>query len=210
MHACTCTLQVKRKKIVPIKLEENYNPKGALGLIVAGAIYVDFSDTSKFTDNISSLKREIDSALGKTGPVAAPAMEHHETKDHPMRVSWVEQRSGSWNGAADKIINALKAKNAKRNQVVAISAHNNGATSDAIFAAFYDLNEPGDGDLNLAYEFQNEAYAWKKFYEKTSQQIHGLKGQDVISLTGSCNEKDRSVFTLSSSSQALVRAQPIS
>ena len=186
---------MKQKKIVPIKLESSYNPSGALGLIVAGSLYIDFSDSSKFEDNIVGLEKEINAALGKsTAMYQAPAAQKAPEEDHRMRIKWVEQRYGSWNGAADKVINALKAKGVKRDQLVSINAHNNGKREDAIFAAFYDLNEPGNGDLNLAYEFQNASYGWDKFYQTAAQQIQGIKANDVISLTGCCNQKGRSVF----------------
>ena len=185
---------MKQKKIVPIKLESTYNPSGALGLIVAGSLYIDFSDSSKFEDNIAGLEKEINAALGKSTAIYQAPVAQKAPEDHRMRIKWMEQRYGSWNGAADKVINALKAKGVKRDQLVSINAHNNGKKEDAIFAAFYDLNEPGNGELNLAYEFQNASYGWDKFYQIAAQQIQGIKASDVVSLTGCCNEKGRSVF----------------
>eukprot|EP00794_Sanderia_malayensis_P005891 gene5891-6577_t len=55
----------KRKKIVPVKLDPNYEPSGALGLIAAGKIYVDFSDESQFESKLAALKKEIDAPFGK-------------------------------------------------------------------------------------------------------------------------------------------------
>eukprot|EP00794_Sanderia_malayensis_P019583 gene19583-21513_t len=50
----------KGKKIVPVKLDKNFEPDGALGILVAGKIFVDFSDESQFNSSIQSLKKEID------------------------------------------------------------------------------------------------------------------------------------------------------
>ncbi|XP_065064267.1 uncharacterized protein LOC135690596 isoform X2 [Rhopilema esculentum] len=57
--------QVKRKKILPIKMEKEFNATGALGLITAGKLYIDFSDLSKFDENVKSLEREVRSLLGE-------------------------------------------------------------------------------------------------------------------------------------------------
>ena len=56
--------QVNQKKIIPIKMEKGFNATGSLGLITAGKLYIDFSDMSKFNENIKSLKKEIESHLG--------------------------------------------------------------------------------------------------------------------------------------------------
>ena len=53
-----------RKKIIPIKIEEEYRPQGPLGLIVSGALYVDFSDPSKFDEKVEELTSEIMLVLG--------------------------------------------------------------------------------------------------------------------------------------------------
>ena len=59
--------QDKGKNIIPIKIEDGYSPSGSLGLITAGKVYVDFSNWSKFDENIKSLKKEIESYLSPTG-----------------------------------------------------------------------------------------------------------------------------------------------
>ena len=50
-----------RKKIVPIKIEKDYKPHGPLGLIVSGALYVDFSDPSQFHEKVKKLVAEMES-----------------------------------------------------------------------------------------------------------------------------------------------------
>ena len=57
--------QVKGKKILPIKVEKGFNATGALGLITAGKLYIDFSDLSKFDENVKSLEKEVRSLLGE-------------------------------------------------------------------------------------------------------------------------------------------------
>ena len=57
--------QDRKKGIIPIKLESGFNATGALGLITAGRLYIDFSDSSKFNDNMRGLKREIEAQVGR-------------------------------------------------------------------------------------------------------------------------------------------------
>ena len=54
----------KKKDIIPIKVESGFNATGALGLITAGRLYIDFSDSSKFDENLRGLKQEIESLTG--------------------------------------------------------------------------------------------------------------------------------------------------
>eukprot|EP00794_Sanderia_malayensis_P019557 gene19557-21488_t len=81
-HSCMKELDHaydKRKRIVPVKLEKNYNPSGALGLIAAGRIYEDFSDKSQFYLNFARLKRVIDAALGITDESKNKTLEGEST-----------------------------------------------------------------------------------------------------------------------------------
>ena len=59
--------QVSKKKIIPIKLEKGFNATGALGLITAGQLYIDFSNMSKFNENMESLKKEIQTSSASSG-----------------------------------------------------------------------------------------------------------------------------------------------
>eukprot|EP00794_Sanderia_malayensis_P012816 gene12816-14129_t len=191
--------QVKQKSIVPVKLEKNYSPSAALGLLVAGSLYIDFTDETRFEANIASLKKEINAAMGDKGPAqepSAPSLPTPSAGEHLMRVKWVESRSDGWQDGADKIIALLKEKSVLRGQVLAVDAHNNGARTQAMFSAFYDLNHPSNGEqaLNLAYEHQNASYSWQEFYETASRQVKGVKSEDIVTLTGCCNEKGHSVF----------------
>ena len=51
------------KKIIPIKFEKEYKPRGPLGLIVSGALFVDFSDPSQFNGKLEQLIAEIERAF---------------------------------------------------------------------------------------------------------------------------------------------------
>ena len=56
--------QEKKRTIIPIKVERGFNATGALGLIVAGKLYIDFSNTN-FDANMISLQKEIESHLSQ-------------------------------------------------------------------------------------------------------------------------------------------------
>eukprot|EP00794_Sanderia_malayensis_P012624 gene12624-13913_t len=58
----------KDKKIVPVKLGESYQMNEETGLIVAGKLYIDFSDGSRFDENIKALTKEVDEALDEQLP----------------------------------------------------------------------------------------------------------------------------------------------
>ena len=72
--------QDMRKKIIPIKIEKGYVPHGALGLIVSGALYVDFSDPLKFDEKFSALLGEINNSLGvqDNRKIESTAHEHRQ------------------------------------------------------------------------------------------------------------------------------------
>ena len=53
-----------RKKIIPVKIEREYKPRGPLRLIVSGALYVDFSDPVQFDEKMKELQFEITRILG--------------------------------------------------------------------------------------------------------------------------------------------------
>ena len=59
--------QVKKKKIIPIKMEKDFHATGSLGLITAGKLYIDFSNMSKFDENMKSLRKEIESHMRPAG-----------------------------------------------------------------------------------------------------------------------------------------------
>ena len=207
--------QDRRKRIIPVMMEKNYKPSGALGLIVAGAKYVDFSDLSQFSNKMEELMDEISACLGAPSPGLLPVpptrveATSKTSQDHYMKVGFVETRSGSWNDAADKIIDAIRGKHLKRDQLLSIDAHNNGKDEDAIFSAFFDWNTSSSEELNIAYEFQNDSYGWKTFYTNASNQATGIQSEDVISMTGCCNCNGRSVFYVFSQVPSLGSRDPI-
>lgn len=107
-------------------------------------------------------------------------------------LSTLEQRAGSWNGAADGLISQIKASGAQRGQIVSIDAHNNGPDEDAIFSATINHKALGFGPINdITYEDQNtDAYGWATFYDTAAGQVT----PDTISITGSCNTGGRAVL----------------
>lgn len=59
--------QVRKKTIIPIKMEKDFHATGSLGLITAGKLYIDFSNMSKFNENMTSLKKEIQANVKQSG-----------------------------------------------------------------------------------------------------------------------------------------------
>ena len=57
----------KKKKLIPLHLEKEYKSGGSLGLLMAGKLYFDFTDVSKFKENIEHLKVEIECQLREQG-----------------------------------------------------------------------------------------------------------------------------------------------
>lgn len=109
----------------------------------------------------------------------------------PGRVSdweWLEARDGSWNGAADAIIQKLVEAGVKRGQIACIDAHNNGPDEEAIFSAHFSKSLPDGGDLQITYDVQNTAeYNWETFYNTALDQAKVVPTADIISITSSCN-----------------------
>mmetsp|Transcript_80050 Transcript_80050/g.138945 ORF Transcript_80050/g.138945 Transcript_80050/m.138945 type:complete len:680 (+) Transcript_80050:187-2226(+) len=109
----------------------------------------------------------------------------------PARISdweWLEARAGSWNGAADAIIQKLTEAGVKRGQIASIDAHNSDPDSDAIFSAHFSKSLPDEGDLQITYDVQNTAeYGWDKFYDTAIEQASAVPTGDIIGMTSSCN-----------------------
>ncbi|XP_063681703.1 uncharacterized protein LOC134816680 [Bolinopsis microptera] len=74
-----------------------------------------------------------------------------------------EVRERNWEEAAEKIIGELKDKGAKAGQIIAIDAHNNGATGQAIFSAWWNESLDNLGDLNgyMMKEGINNLNSWE-------------------------------------------------
>jgi len=79
-------------------------------------------------------------------------------------MKYLESRSGSWNGAANGIIEKLKINGVKKGQVLSIDAHNNGPNGDAIFSAHYSKDLTDMGELDILYKVMNNNTAgWTGF-----------------------------------------------
>jgi len=102
------------------------------------------------------------------------------------RITWVESRSQTWNGAAYDIIEQIKATGAQRGQVIGIDAHNNGCgdNDDAIFSAYIDHTATSYGNLDIEFwHLNNQHYGWRTFYNYALAKA----GPDTISISSSCN-----------------------
>ena len=188
--------QDRRKPMIPLMMEKGYRPGGALGLIIAGMKYVDFSDSTKFDEKMLELQEEIRSFFEDDAPPVQDMKSLGLTRpegDHKMKIGFVEARAGSWNGAADDIVGKIGKKNIKKGQLLGIDAHNNGKNENAIFTAFYDLNSPGNGELTLTYDVQNTGSSWNTIYTEASGHAQSVKLEDVKSMTASCNA-NKAVF----------------
>ncbi|XP_066925865.1 uncharacterized protein [Clytia hemisphaerica] len=189
--------QDKRKQLIPIMIEAGYRPGGALGLIIAGLKYVDFSNPGDFDDKMVELRDEITHyckpTLQPTESAPKAASETATTGDYNMKLGVVEARAESWDGAATALVDKLRSRKLKRGQVVSVSAHNNGKNENAIFSAFYDINAPGQGDLEIHFDSQNSSSSWSTIYQTACEQAATVKLNDIIGISGSCN-MDRAVF----------------
>lgn len=126
---------MKKKTIIPIKLENEYEPCGALGLIVAGCRYVNFTDDTKFGENMAELEKEIVSASG--GTISLPKQKW---------LKWVDKRCSSWNVAEDNIIEAVKEEGVATE--MPSSTEDDNIISDDKFV--FNVYIPTSKDLNLA------------------------------------------------------------
>ena len=59
----------RHKRIVPLLLQQGYDPDGWLGLILGSKLYFDFSPAKKFEDSIEALIKEL-----KNNNIAANGM----------------------------------------------------------------------------------------------------------------------------------------
>ena len=131
---------MKKKTIIPIKLENEYDPCGALGLIVAGCRYVNFTDHYKFQENMAELEKEIHSA-SRRGSLLEQTW-----------LKWVDKRCSSWNLAEDNIIEAVKEEVVTMEVPLLADDENDNIISDD--ACIFDVNIPKREDLNLASKFK--------------------------------------------------------
>lgn len=137
----------------------------------------DITDLISITSSINEGGRSVTFVFRYDAPASRP---------ESGKITWVESRSQTWNGAATDIIAKIKATGAKRGQVLGIDAHNNGCgDSDlAIFSAYVDLTAPGYGNLDIEFKSDNtDKYGWATFYNRACARA----GPDTISITSSCN-----------------------
>jgi len=56
----------KFKEIIPLHFEDSFAPTGWLGILCAGALYVEFCDPQKFDDNMHQLYKQLKDAVDRT------------------------------------------------------------------------------------------------------------------------------------------------
>ena len=111
----------------------------------------------------------------------------------------VEHRDSDWTRCANAIIQELKGKGVQRGQVVAIDAHNNGQSEDAIFSAHYSKALPGLGPLDeLTFDEQKHAiYGWKKQYEHAARHVRDSidRRENLVSITAAITQTTTAAIT---------------
>ena len=112
-----------------------------------------------------------------------------------MTIRYTEVRNDkTWDGAADDIIEKLRELGVQQGQIISIDAHNNGYGEAAIMSAMWDDTVEGKGPLNIGYYVQNKNTAWEKLYANATSYVSTVRSENLISITGSCNEDDRAVL----------------
>jgi len=134
----------------------------------------DTTDVISITSSINSGGDAVTYVFSYDAPASTP-----ESRE----ITWVESRSGSWNGAAIDIIAKIKATGAKRGQVLGIDAHNNGCSHEAMFSAYLDLTAPGYGDLDIKFVSVGGSASWESYYNQALAAVN----TDTITYTASCN-----------------------
>jgi len=104
----------------------------------------------------------------------------------------VEVREGSWNAAANAIVQELKRSGVRRGQVVSIDAHNNGPDEPAMFSAHFSKWRADGGELDIEFWGENGGEPWSKYYGDVAEKLN-REPADVISITSSCNAGGRGV-----------------
>lgn len=107
----------------------------------------------------------------------------------------VEYRAPTWNEAAVGIIGMLGAHRIERGQILSIDAHNNGEGEEAIFSAHWSPSVNSIGAFSsINYKKFSGKYSWDRLYYECSLEANNLRRCDLISITGSINERDSSVM----------------
>jgi len=137
------------------------------------------ADVISVTSSCSTYRGECVTYVFQYAPTEAKAMARRD-------VVWVEAESGSWEEAAEAVMQGIREKGAERGQVLSIDAHSL-AGKRACFSAFLDLGAPGLGPLDLLCASQvDRGYGWGRFYDVAHLQASDLGSEpdDVISITG--------------------------
>mmetsp|Transcript_12797 Transcript_12797/g.40885 ORF Transcript_12797/g.40885 Transcript_12797/m.40885 type:complete len:583 (-) Transcript_12797:114-1862(-) len=97
-----------------------------------------------------------------------------------------------WDGAADRLLAALSRARVERGHIISITACNAGPDEDAEFQAHFSRARDGGGRPGrVAYECFNRKASWSAMHHVAGALV---SGKDVISMTGSSNEKGWSML----------------
>mmetsp|Transcript_32596 Transcript_32596/g.96988 ORF Transcript_32596/g.96988 Transcript_32596/m.96988 type:complete len:592 (-) Transcript_32596:103-1878(-) len=115
-----------------------------------------------------------------------------ENRQSLVEVQSVGAAAGSWKGAADRLLAALSTANVERGHIIGITACNAGPDEDAEFQAHFSRARDGGGRPGrVAYECFNRKASWSAMHHVAGALV---SGKDVISMTGSSNEKGWSML----------------
>ncbi|XP_066921165.1 uncharacterized protein [Clytia hemisphaerica] len=110
-----------------------------------------------------------------------------------MTIRYVEVRSDHWSDAPSAIIDKLKNLGVKKGQIVWIDAHCAHIHDQAIISAYWDDHIASEDPLDIRFYLQNYDESWASEYENAVDFASKIQPQNLISITGSGNIKNKSV-----------------
>ncbi|CAJ1362981.1 unnamed protein product [Effrenium voratum] len=111
-----------------------------------------------------------------------------KARAQPLRVLHANALAGSWNGAADYILQELERLHVQRGQLLSLDAHNDGPEAAAQFSALYSPDLPGEGLLRLQYRGINSEIPWPLMHQQSAVRA---TPRCAMAVTGSSNESGR-------------------
>lgn len=114
-----------------------------------------------------------------------------EPRPEISAVDHVASAAGSWNGAADELLQLLRSRGVQQGQLLSVDAHNTEPDSHARFSAHFSSSLPGCGPLRLTYRCLNTPGEWPHVHW---QGIVRAASKTAVATTGSSNESGRVVL----------------
>ncbi|CAE7281350.1 Hmox2 [Symbiodinium sp. KB8] len=122
-----------------------------------------------------------------------------EPRPEMSAVDHVASAAGSWNGAADELLQLLQNRGMQQGQLLSIDAHNTEPDSHARFSAHFSSSLPGCGPLRLTYRCSNTLGEWPDVHW---QGIVRAASKTTVATTGSSNV--RVLFNSETSAKAFL------